>query len=403
MMSRVRSGLDVLVSNEFEQLRGLRVGLLANQAAVAADFSHAADLMSGSAKCKLTKLFAPEHGFRGEHQDMDTVGHGTDALTGLPVISLYGRGTDSLRPKSTELEDLDILVVDLPDIGSRYYTFAQSLVYSMQECAKAGVKVLVLDRPNPINGVSVEGAELKTECRSFCGYAPIANRHGLTLGEIGMLANAGFGHGQDAVPPIGCSLEILKVEGWDRASYFEETGLPWIIPSVNMPTVDTAVVYPGACLFEATNISEGRGTTKPFEFAGAPFIDGRSWIEAVEALGIPLPGVFFRPISFMPKFQKWANQNCGGVQLHVTDRYSFQPVRCALALIYAAARLYSEEFAWRSEPYEFIGKVPAVDLLYGNADFRNCVSHGENLTMIFDSMKCFEATYTKDRKKILLY
>ncbi|MFN8389080.1 MAG: DUF1343 domain-containing protein [Bdellovibrionota bacterium] len=399
----VQTGLDRLVEDGCKQLSGLKIGLLANQASVDRKFRHIADILHESRSCRLLKIFAPEHGFRGELQDMATVGNAVDQKTGLPVISLYGATEASLTPQLSDLDDLDALVVDLPDIGTRYYTFAQSLGYAMKAARAKSIKIFVIDRPNPISGAQVEGSGLSESCRSFCGYAPVVQRHGLTLGELAELMQQGFGIGEDRIPAISCDLEVLKVSGWTRDMYFDDTGLPWVIPSPNMPTLETAIVYPGGCLFEATSLSEGRGTTKPFEFVGAPGVHPERWIDAAMKQGIVLDGCHLRPITFQPQFQKHRGQVCGGVQIHITQRRLFRPFRAALALLFALKHSHAAAFAWRSEAYEFISTVPPIDLLYGNSHLREALESGEKACALLPEIEECESSFLQARRDFLLY
>lgn len=400
-MKPVASGLDNLVLSNFIQVKNARLGLVANQAAITLDYSHACDLLFTHAQLK--KLFAPEHGFRGELQDMATIKDARDPKTKLPIVSLYGTTEESLAPTEAALKDLDILIVDLQDVGSRYYTFAQTLGLVMQVAKKANCKVMLLDRPNPINGLDVEGSALLKSCRSFCGYAPVPNRHGLTMGELALMMNRGFGEGKNAIPAIDCDLEIIPMLGWKRAMYYDETGLPWVFPSPNMPTLETAVVYPGACLFEATQASEGRGTTRPFELLGAPYIDPDAWIEETYKQEVNLRGATLRPAHFQPTFQKHAGKFCAGIQIHVHDRKTFKSYTWALALIAALAKLYPKEFKWRADAYEFVRDVPAIDLLYGSSKFREAVSGKHDLGELCQENKVFEEQFLIDRAPFLLY
>jgi uncharacterized protein YbbC (DUF1343 family) len=402
-MARVQIGLEKLLAHDIAKFSGARAGLLANQSSVDASLRHAVDLLSECGKIELVRLFAPEHGFRGELQDMAAVEDTVDPCTKLPVVSLYGKSEKSLSPAKEQLQDLDVLFVDLPDIGSRYYTFAQSLGYCLKTALTAGTKVVVLDRPNPINGVDLEGARLLSSCRSFCGYAPVANRHGLTLGELALIMNKGFGEHDTQIPAANCDLEVITVEGWQRDAYYEQSGLPWVMPSPNMPTVDTAFIYPGTCLFEATTVSEGRGTTRPFELLGAPYIDGTAWVREALKLNIGLDGAALRPVSFVPKFNKWANVSCGGLQIHVLDRNKCKPLRLAIALLYTLARLYPDEFSLRAAAYEFVDKVPALDLLFGNASLRHCLFSGAELYDVLAELSSFEQWYRQTRAEFLLY
>ena len=402
-MSSVTSGLERLLQSKLSLLKGARIAVLANQASVDSCYKHAVDLLHKELGSSLIRIFGPEHGFRGELQDMEGAEDSKDGLTGLPVRSLYGSTEETLRPKTEDLQDIDILIADLPDIGSRYYTYAQTLGYAMQTAKQAGTKVLVADRPNPIGGEQIEGGTLLGSCRSFCGYAPVPQRHGLTFGELAKLMNEGFGEGEEAIPAIECELEVIKCEGWRRTDYFDQTGLPWVYPSPNMPTLDTAIIYPGSCLFEGTELSEGRGTTKPLEIFGAPYINGSHWADAVHEQGVPLSGAVLRPLSFIPKFQKHSGEVCGGVQLHVTDRKQFQPFRWGLSLISAAKQLYPDEFSWRTHTYEFLSAVPAIDLLYGSSRFREAVDSGEPLDGLTSELLAFENSFAEKRESLLLY
>lgn len=399
----VRSGLDVLVSENFSRLRGKRLGFVGNQGSVDRQFRHAVDLLYSTSGISLVRLFAPEHGFRGALQDMEHIGHCIDPLTQLPVISLYGATPESLAPTKEALGDIDVLIFDLQDIGTRYYTFAQTLGLVMQVAKDCGVQVMVLDRPNPLGGVAAEGSGLLKSCRSFCGYAPVPNRHGLTIGELAQIMNNGFGAGENAIPAIACDLEIVGMQGWKRNQYFDQTGLPWVLPSPNMPTLDTAIVYPGMCLFEATNISEGRGTTRPFEFIGAPFIKPQEWIALIKSLAPELTGFVLRENSFVPGFQKFKGEICHGVQVHVLDRADFQSYRLALAMIRALAELYPKQFAWRTQAYEFISNVPAIDLLFGSSLFRTTVEEKVPLGELFAQLESNEKGFLEGRTPFLQY
>ncbi|MCG8669280.1 MAG: DUF1343 domain-containing protein, partial [Pseudomonadales bacterium] len=317
----------------------------------------------------LCTLFGPEHGIRGAAQDMGGVGQGRDAVTGLPEISLYGETFESLSPTAEQLAGIEVLVFDVQDVGARYYTYAATMALCMKVAAGVGVKVMVLDRPNPIGGSQIEGGGLEPGLENFCALFPVPQRHAMTVGELARLYNESFG--------IGCELEVVACEGWRRRDYFEATGLPWVMLSPNMPTVDTAVVYPGMCLIEGTNLSEGRGTTRPFELVGAPFVDGRALAE--ELTSYALAGIRFRPCTIEPMFQKHARASCGAVQLHVVDRSVFDSYRTGLAVLVAARKLWPEQFAWRTEAYEFRDDVPAIDLLIGKPAVREAIDAGSDL------------------------
>ena len=399
----VLSGIDIAASRDFAFLRGAAVGALANQASIDKAGRHLVDLLQHSPHCQLTKLFSPEHGFQGEAQDMESVENQSDPNTGIKIISLYGNSEDSLRPDSEDFSEIDTLVVDLRDIGTRYYTYAQTLAYCMEAAGQTDTKVVVLDRPNPIGGNSIEGSHLEKSCRSFCGIGPIANRHGLTLGELALMFQKGFGGGPDAVEARPCELEVISTEGWSRSLYLDDTDIPWINPSPNMRSLDTAIAYPGTCLFEATNLSEGRGTESPLMLIGGPYVDPHIWMEAINSIGLPIEGITFEPTSFTPTFQKYAGQQCQGLKIRIQDRDSIQPYRCGIAMLIAAAKAFPKDFAWRSEPYEFKTDLPAIDLLYGGRTLRNVIEGTETIDSLNQQMESFENWYANARAEFLLY
>jgi uncharacterized protein YbbC (DUF1343 family) len=293
-------------------------------------------------------------------------------------------------------------VVDLQDVGSRYYTYVWTMALALAAAARAGVAVVVLDRPNPLGGVAVEGGPVEPACESFVGLGCVAVRHGLTAGEIAGLVRAGMPWGAPRFAgPLDCDLTVITARGWRRAMDFSATGLPWVLPSPNMPTVDTAFVYPGLCLVEGTNLSEGRGTTRPFEIVGAPFLDGYRLATALNEAG--LPGVRFRPLSFRPMFHKFAGHSCGGVQLHVTDRATFRPYRTGIALLRAAAGQAPGAFRWRTEAYEFVAERPAIDLLTGSDAVRRGIDAGASLAEITAAFQPFEREFAERRSASLLY
>lgn len=387
----MRTGLDVLRDAAFAPLRGRRVGLVCHPASVDAHLAHAADLFASAPGVELVALFGPEHGFRGTAQDLVGVGH-THAGA-RRVHSLYGSDFDSLKPTSEQLRGLDALVLDLQDVGSRYYTFQATMLYCLEACAANGVAAVVLDRPNPLGGVEVEGPGLRSAFASFVGPHDIPTRHGLTMGELARLYQA------ERVP--GVTLDVIAGDGWNRAQTFEQTGLPWVLPSPNMSTLDTAFVYPGMCLLEGTNLSEGRGTTRPFELCGAPWIAARELATRLEAEA--LPGVRFRPAMFRPTFQKFAGTECGGVQLHVTDRAAFRPVRTGLAVLAALRALSGTRFAWRTEEYEFVSDRPAIDFLFGSDRERSALDAGVPWREIAAAWEPEEAAFRARRKAHLMY
>jgi uncharacterized protein YbbC (DUF1343 family) len=389
----VQTGLDVLVRDGFAPLRGLRVGLVANPAAVDASLRHAADLLADAPQVRLGSLFGPEHGFGGEAQDLIGVGDALHPRYRCPVYSLYGDHVDSLRPRPEALRGLDLLVIDLPDIGSRYYTFQATMLFCLDAAGASDLPVIVLDRPNPLNGVTVEGPTIQPGYESFVGPHPIPTRHGLTLGELA--------HLYAAEREIRVALHVIRCEGWRREHYFDETFLPWVLPSPNMPTLETAIVYPGQCLVEGTNLSEGRGTTRPFELCGAPWVNADRVANRLAA--DQLPGVTFRPVTFRPTFHKFAGQLCGGVQLHVTERVAFRPVRTSLALLAAFRAEGTAHFRWRTEPYEFVEDVPAIDLLFGGSRERLAIQAGLPADQISRPWAEDEAAFKARREPFLLY
>jgi len=409
MKQSVKTGLARLVDSGFAQVSGMKLGIISNHSAIDSDGNHLVDLIAESKKCEIIKLFSPEHGFRGDAQDMESVQSYKDPKTGLEVVSLYGASEDSLVPSEKLLKDLDAVIYDIQDIGSRYYTYVNTLAYTMGTASKTGTKIIVLDRPNPIDGISVEGSPLHDPCKSFCGYAPIGNRHGLTAGELAQLFNKGLELQGGQAAAIGCDLEIIEIENWNRNSLFDETGIPWVLPSPNMPTLETALVYPGACLFEATNMSEGRGTTRPFELIGAPYIESDPWIELGldyyrTLAGEEASGFFLRSTSFTPGFQKWAGKTCHGLQIHIRDRKKPFSYRLSLALIAAAAKLYPKDFAWRSEAYEFKTDISPIDILYGNQNFRlQLEKEPEKLSDIRKEIEGFESNFRQVKTSFQLY
>lgn len=362
---RVRTGLDRLLDDpaRVRELRGSRMGLLVNPTSVTATFVHAIDALL-TAGIQPVRLFGPEHGVRGEAQDMIAVAQEVDPISGIPVVSLYGSTFESLTPSPEQLHGLDVMVIDLQDVGSRYYTYVYSAMLVARACLEAGVDVVVLDRPNPI-GPRIEGPGVSPGFESFVGMLPLPNRHGLTLAEVIRFAK---------LNTASARLETIPVKGWHRTLWFDEHDAPWVLPSPNMPTLDTATVYPGMCLLEGTSVSEGRGTTRPFEIFGAPWVDPQALLSALEPLA--LPGVIFRPLSFMPTFQKWAGLRCGGLQLHVVDRDAFDAFTTGAAVVWALATSFDGDFAWRRDAYEFVDSIPAIDLLFGSAHARESIESG---------------------------
>ena len=400
-MAQVASGLDVLCAERLDLCRGRRVSVLCHPASVDARFVHIVDRLMTSG-VRPVRLFGPEHGVRGEAQDMVSVPGEQDGRTGIPVTSLYGSSPESVQPSQEALADSDVLLVDLQDIGSRYYTFVWTMALSMQAAARAGVAVMVLDRPNPIGGSAIEGGEIAPGYESFVGLASLPVRHGLTIGEVARLVRAGIPWGGPRfASPLDLDLTVVPMQGWRRRDSFEATELPWIMPSPNMPTVDTALVYPGLCLIEATNLSEGRGTTRPFEIIGAPFLDGHRLAERLASY--QLGGVAFRSLAFRPSFHKFAGQVCGGIQVHVTDRACFEPYRSGLAILRELYALCGDGFRWRGEPYEFVSDRPAIDLLTGSDAIRTGIERGFTLDELEATWLPAQRRFAERRQPYLLY
>jgi uncharacterized protein YbbC (DUF1343 family) len=386
---RVRSGLEVLLARP-GRLRGARVGLIANPASVTADLVHASLALRSARGLRLVALFGPEHGVWANAQDLVELEDSRDPATGLPVHSLYGK---TRIPTPEMLAGLDTLVVDLQDVGARYYTFVYTMLHALQACAAYGRRLVVLDRPNPVGGRVVEGNVLDPDYRSFVGLHPLAVRHGMTIGELALLFREELG--------LAVDLVVVRMRGWRRGMDFEETGLPWVPPSPNMPTVDTAFVYPGGCLVEGTNLSEGRGTTRPFELVGAPWID--AWRLARDMEKERLPGVRFRPAFFTPTFQKHAGRLCAGVQVHVTDRRRLRAFVTYLLLIANARRQDPARFAWRDPPYEYELVKRPFDILCGTDLVRKALETGSPIRRLVPAWEPQIRAFLKRRARHLLY
>ncbi|MCB9557588.1 MAG: DUF1343 domain-containing protein [Deltaproteobacteria bacterium] len=359
-MPTVQLGLTALLLQHSKLLSGRRIGLLCHAASVDENLRHAVDLVAASPG-RLVCLLGPEHGVRGEAQDMEGVGAARDPQLGIPIYSLYGETEASLRPTDEALAGVDVLVIDLQDVGSRYYTYVWTAMFAIERCAELGIAVIVTDRPNPLGGVQLAGGRVADAYRSFVGAYDVPVRHGMTIGELMRLVCA--------ERKFDVELTVMPLAGWRRSDYYDDTALPWVQPSPNMPTLETAVVYPGGCLLEGTQLSEGRGTTRPFELFGAPWVDGR---RLADALG-EIPGAVLRPLSFRPMFHKHAGSSCGGVQVHVRDRVAFDPLSFYITTLCATVALWPDRFAWRDAPYEFVGDKPAIDLLGGGPELRLAV------------------------------
>ncbi len=358
-----RSGLEVLL-DDVTALRGRRVGLACNHTAVTRKLDHALPMLQASG-VPIARVFAPEHGVDALAQDMITVDDETSLEDGgLDVVSLYGDSAASLRPDPALLKDLDVILFDIQDIGARYYTYQATLGYIMEVAAETGTEIVVLDRPNPIDGMSIEGNIVEPGFESFVSAYPLANRHGMTMGELGRYFKESLG--------IDCAYRVVQCEGWHRDQWLDDTDLPWVFPSPNMPTLECAAIYPGMCFIEGTNLSEGRGTTRPFHLVGAPWLDRERFTHLCRggAEDAGLAGVGFRAASFEPRFQKFAGLPCGGVEILVTNRHQLDATLLGLVVLEAALRAAPDDFAWRTETYEFVDDPIAIDLLLGSQEGR---------------------------------
>ena len=376
----ISSGLEILVSEEPQRLKNRRVGLVSHAAAVLPDLTGAVEALL-RAGIQVKAIFGPEHGFGGGAADGAQVGHGQDARTGIPVFSLYG---DTKEPTAEMLDSIDVLVYDMQDVGVRFYTYLSTLYYVLRGAGKANKPVMILDRPNPITGTIVEGPGIEAGYTSFVGIIDIPIRHGMTLGELALYMNS--------ESKLGAEMEVLPMRGWQRSQWFDQTGLLWTPTSPAMPHLSTAIVYPGMCLLEGTDLSLGRGTALPFEICGAPWIDGTQLAGQMNHLG--LAGVRFRPIDFIPSASNYQNQNCAGVQVHVTDRQAFRPLETALELINQIRRLYPAQFEWHAAHF---------DRLTGSPSIRQQLADGETVSEISAGWKPYTSEFEIKRNPFLLY
>lgn len=381
----MKLGLEQFLSFDYKQFVGKRIGLITNLTGVNKHLVPTIDLFHEHPEINLTTLFAPEHGIRGDAKEGEKIDTSIDEHTGLPVVSLYG---EKRKPNKKSLENVDVLVFDLQDLGSRYYTYIYTMAYAMEACGEYNKQFVVLDRPNPINGITIEGNLVEDDVRSFVGLLPIPNRHGMTVGELAKMFKDEFGY--------HCDLTVVPMEGWKRTMYFEDTGLLWIPPSPNASSVDMSILYTGTCLMEGTNLSEGRGTTKPFECVGAPFINGYDLAKAFNAKEIP--GVIARPVSFIPTYQKFVNEVCSGIHIHITNRDAVNSLKVGLTIIQLVLEMYPQSFEFKQNDN---GKY-FFDLIAGTKRLK------ENLRVNnlapFES-KCREqvAYFLQQRKPYLIY
>jgi uncharacterized protein YbbC (DUF1343 family) len=387
---KVKIGVDVIIANSSSYLKGKKSALLANQASVTSGLQPTASALI-SQGVNLVALFGPQHGYRGYTQANMIEWNGYIHPTlGIPVYSLYGQ---SRKPKNSILSQIDVLIIDLQDIGARPYTYLWTAMLAMEGCTEAGAEVVVLDRPNPLGGEKVEGPVPKEDFKSFVGLFPLAMRHGLTIGEaLRWIDESGS---------RDCDLKIIPMEGWNRNLYYDQTKLPWIMPSPNMPTLEAAMIYPGTVMLEGTNISEGRGTTRPFEMVGAPWIESEKFAGELSRSG--LNGVYFRPIYFRPTWDKYKGEICGGACIHITERESFCPVRCGATIIEIISANYPQYFQWKSPPYEYEYQKLPIDVITGSSTFRTTTDSRKSLTDLFDEWDREACGFKEERQRFLLY
>lgn len=383
---QVQLGVDVFFEQDLSSLKGKRIGLLTNQTGVNAELVSTIRLVHEHPDLSLVALFAPEHGLLTNAREGEKFTDAVHCSTGLPVFSLYGK---TKKPTDAMMDAVDIVIFDMQDIGARYYTYMYTMAYMMQACARKGKRMIVLDRPNPIGGEAVEGNFIEEDFTSFVGLYPIPNRHGMTIGELATYFNEVFG--------IHCQLDVIQMKGWKRNLYFHETGLPWVPPSPNTTTAQMMLLYPGTCLLEGTNLSEGRGTTQPFEVLGAPFIDGEKLQDRVNSLGIET--IRARATAFTPTYQKYAGEHCEGIQLHVTEPRQIQPLHMFVTVLAEIIDMYPKQVEFLT--YGSL-KHPMFDLLAGNAELRHGLLKG-SLAAYLAKCQSDTAVFMDKREKYLCY
>lgn len=390
-MAEVHTGLDLAGQGALNGIKGSRIGLLANQASCDGRLNHARDVLSGLFAQDLCALFGPQHGYGGEDQDnMIETPHARDKRFGIPVFSLY---SETREPLPSMLELIDILVIDLQDVGTRVYTFASTMLGCLKACARQDKRVIILDRPNPLGGTMVEGNVLEQDMFSFVGPFALPMRHGLTMGEMARMFNTEM--------DIGCELDVISMKGWKRDMSWNDTGLRWLMPSTNMPTADTAAVYPGQVIWEGTNLSEGRGTCRPFEIFGAPWLDAAGIKKFLE--NCKGGGYFLQEFKFKPTFHKWKGEICNGFMIHILDRTEYRPYFTAITLLKAIIDMHSDKFQWRRPPYEYEYEREPIDLIIGSTSLRKDIESGPSIQSIEDRISAEAEAFVSRRRPYLLY
>lgn len=389
LAEKVKTGLMVLIEDNLSDFKGQPLGLLANQASVGPDYKHCLSWLDRFLPGQVKVLFSPQHGWEGEKQDNMIESQSFSLPDGRVVYSLY---SDSREPTKESLKGLAAVIVDLQDVGTRVYTFAQTLNLMLKVASEISLEVVVLDRPNPIGGLEIEGSVLAPEYRSFVGLMPIAMRHGLTIGELALMM------AKSLEKPV--KLTVIPMKGWRRDMYFNDTMLPWVWPSPNMPTAQTCLLYPGQVIWEGTNLSEGRGTTRPFHLVGAPYLDAH--ILAKELLKFNLPSVAFRPCHFQPSFNKWAGQDCAGVEIYPLDR-TFKPFLTSLSILEVILRCFGKDFKLKDPPYEYEFQRRPIDLILGQRDIFDSLLKGRSALEISLDWQGELKNFKKERESLLIY
>jgi len=390
-VSKVSTGLDRFRDVFWKEFRDQRIGLLSNQASLDSNLIHAKKVISDFLPGRLKALFGPQHGYGGEDQDnMIETGHSLDRDLSIPVFSLY---SDHREPLEEMLELIDVLIIDLQDVGTRVYTFASTMLNCMKAAQKSGKKVVILDRPNPLGGLITEGNLLRPEFFSFVGPCEIPMRHGLTMGEMALMFNKVF--------KLGAEPDVILMQGWHREMLWHETGLRWLMPSPNMPIPETAYVYPGQVIWEGTNMSEGRGTSRPFEIFGAPYLDTRTIRQGLPSES--LAGCILQDISFRPTFNKWSGQLCKGFMIHILDNNAFHPYLMSVALLKAVIGTHKDDFKWKEPPYEYEYERMPIDLILGDRTLRERIEQGKDPVAMHSEWVSENKDYNKWRSEYLLY